>query len=109
MPFYPARYGDGAGASTLKTLNTVLAAAKVKHFKQLSLRAAKSNTGTVFVGGSTLTTAGVGAGIVLDAGESFTIGPADLTMDFRDAYIIGTDGNQIAYLSLFTHDRLAGS
>lgn len=105
MALYTKRYGDGAGGSTLKKLSVVLGATGVHAFKQLSIMADKNNSGQVLLGDSTLTTAGVGCGRVIEAGDTFQIGPEEITSDLASVYLLGSDTNQKAYITLATGDK----
>lgn len=95
------RYGDGAGASTLSDLGTVTGITGPQSFKQVIMRAAAANSGTIYYGGTkgTLTSAGAYAWGYLAAGESRTI-LTDFSGNLSKVAIIGSDTNQICYVEV---------
>lgn len=101
MSWTGARYGDGAGGSTQATVAATLGCYK-SDFLQFVMRADPSNSGIIYYGGSTVATDGVGAWGYLQVGESLTIGPGEWSASLSNVYLIGSDGNQKAYLTLIT-------
>lgn len=88
-------------ATTKKSLYEITGITK-SVFKHVIIRAALGNVGTIYVGGSTLTTAGVGAiGFLAPAtGDAITMGPEDVEIDLANTYLIGTDNSDVAYVLL---------
>ena len=95
--------GKFSGTATTKKSIYQITGVTKSLFKHVIIRAATANAGTIYVGGSTLTTAGVGAFLFLlpGTGESLTIGPnKEVEFDPKNVYLIGTDNSDVAYVSL---------
>jgi hypothetical protein len=103
MAILGGRYGDGAGGSAAKSALATVAAVGGTDLVQVIIKADDDNTGSIFVGGSTLTSGGVGSHMRLTKGQAETLGNnIPFAADLTHVYVIGSDANQIAYVSVVT-------
>jgi hypothetical protein len=107
MAFTGGVYGDNAATGTAAvSLNTILSAvAGREEFRQIDIKASATNTGSIFVGPSTVSA--TSAYVELAAGESWGLNPqsftspagGDFKVDLSKIYIIGTNVADQAFVA----------
>ncbi len=95
------------GGTTPAKLSAVLGVTK-KHFRQFTLYADPANSGSVYIGGSDVTSAPANEHFRLAAGLSFNLGPQDaqrpFVVDTDTWYVVGSAASQILYVLANTDD-----
>jgi hypothetical protein len=81
-------------SATAQNLTTLLGLTQRTYLSQLTLRAQTTNAGTVFVGGSGVTTTVYG--FSLSPGTSYTFGPfGHFPLNTDDIFLVGTSGDDV--------------
>ena len=104
MAMLGGRYGDGAGASATAAALATVAGTTAQDLVQVLLKADDDNTGSIYVGASTVAANGsTGAHMRLKAGQSVTLGPGSpFQADLTATYVRGSDGNQTCWVQVIT-------
>lgn len=88
--------------ATAATLTSALGLSDAKGIRQLDVKAAVANAGSVFLGASNVTNVPANAGVALSPGQSYAIHDRPAALDAvstDDVYIVGTAAD-IAYIAV---------
>ncbi len=96
------------GGTTPASLASILGTGVKKHFRQFVIWADPDNSGSVYLGGSDVTSAPTNEHLKLKADKSLNLGPSDaqrpFVVDTEHWYVVGSAASQVLWVIVNTDD-----